>query len=332
MNPTLLRSAGLAAASLAVLGGLWWTYTTQYASPRSELEAQISRARERLSELDAALEDELLVRKKLRDAAKGTLGRKTDVVEHKFLAGLTALGERGGLSGVVASAGQPKGVLSPLTASNVRGVPTALKRALRARPDFEVVHGQLKGKGTLEQSLRTLASLQAQAWVHRVDGFSLRPIGKEDQFDLSVSVVTMLLPDLASDDENPAPIGEVSPAAEELWRAIASKNVFREPKPPAQPKSEVVVAKAGDPAPPLARPPSYDDWKLTGVVQGRGGVEAFLVNMKSGEKLTLQVGGRVLEAVLTGSGARGESAVFEIAGQRFEVSNGQLLSARRPVG
>jgi hypothetical protein len=172
--------------------------------------------------------------------------------------------------------------------------------------------------------------VQAQAWVHRVDGFSLRPVGKDDQFELGVSVLTMLLPDLAADDENPAPMGEVSGAAEEMWKPIASKNVFREPKPVAQPKSEVVVAKAGDQAKPLARPPSYEDWKLTGVVQGRTGAEAFLVNVKSGEKLTLQVGGRVLEAVLTG--ASGETAVFEIGGKRFEVSNGQVLSARRPLG
>lgn len=330
MSATLLRPLGIGGAALALVVGAWWTYRAQYATPRDESLASIETAKQRIVALNAALEDQFLVRKKLRDAAKGTLGKKTDVVEHKFLAGLTALGERGGLSGVVASAGQPKGVTSPLTASNLKGVPQPLRKALRASPDFEVVHGQLKGKGTLEQTLRTLASLQAQAWVHRVDGFSLRPIGKEDQFELGVSVVTMLLPDLAADDENPAPIGEVSPAAEETWKPIASKNVFREPKPVAPPKSEVVVAKAGDQAKPLARPPSYEDWKLTGVVQGRGGVEAFLVNVKSGEKLTLQVGGRVLEAVLTG--ASGETAVFEIGGKRFEVTNGQVLSARRPLG
>lgn len=330
MNTALLRPLGIAGVGLALTFGGWWTYRAQYAEPRDEALARLGAAKLQIGELKAALEDELLVRKKLRDAAKGTLGKKTDVVEHKFLAGLTALGERGGLSGVVASAGQPKGMTSPLTASNLKGVPSALKKALRASADFEVVHGQLRGKGTLEQSLRTLASLQAQAWVHRVDGFSLRPVGKDDQFELSVSVVTMLLPDLAADDENPAPIGDVSPAVEEMWKPIASKNVFREPKPPAQPKSDVVVAKADDSPKALARPPSYEDWKLTGVVQGRTGAEAFLVNVKSGEKLTLQVGGRVLEAVLLG--ASGETAVFEIAGKRFEVTNGQVLSARRPLG
>lgn len=330
MNTALLRTLGIGSACVALAAGAWWTLKTQYAGPRDELESQIKSAKQHIGELQSALDDDAIVRKKLREVAKNTLGKKTDVVEHKFLAGLTSLGERGGLSGVIASAGQPKGVASPLTASNVKGVPQPLKKSLRASPDFEVVHGQLKGKGTLEQSLRTLASLQAQPWVHRVDGFSLRPIGKDDQFELSVSVATMLLSDLASDDENPAPIGEVSPAAEEMWKPIASKNVFREPKPILQPKSDIAVAKAGEDVKPLPRPPAYEDWRLTGILQGRNGVEAFVINIKSGEKLTLQVGGRVLEAVLTG--ASGETAIFEISGKRFEVSNGQVLSARRPLG
>jgi hypothetical protein len=73
----------------------------------------------------------------------------------------------------------------------------------------------------------------------------------------------------------------------------------------------------------------YADWRITGVVESRLGTEVWLVNDRSKERLALAVGAQVADARLV-SGA-GERAVFEIAGQRFEVSNGQTLEERRPV-
>jgi hypothetical protein len=52
--------------------------------------------------------------------------------------------------------------------------------------------------------------------------------------------------------------------------------------------------------------------------------------VRSGERRTVQRGGTVLDAVLID--AAGERALFEIAGKRFEVFNGQTLSSRKPVG
>jgi hypothetical protein len=63
---------------------------------------------------------------------------------------------------------------------------------------------------------------------------------------------------------------------------------------------------------------------------GRFGPEAFSVNSKSGERRTVQKGGTVLDAVFVD--AAGEVAYVEIGGKRFEVLNGQALSARKPVG
>lgn len=330
MNPGVRRKMVIGGVGVALLAGAWWGYRDWYAMPRDELQVEIEGARGRVRALEGELEEGAAVRKRLRAIASGTLGKKIDVVEHKFLAGLTALGERDGLSGVVASAGAPKAQISPLTASGVKGVGTGMRRALRGNPDFEVVQGQIRGRGTLEQALRVLAEVQSQPWIHRVDSFTLRPVGKEDQFELSVGVMTLLLGDLAKDDEGAVKIAEISATAEAQWRPIAAKNVFREPIAPPKPPAPEVRTAQGEAPKALPKPPAYEEWKLTGIVEGRGGVEAMLTNAKSGEKVSLRIGGRVLDAVLREG--KGERAIFEIDGKRYEVSNGQMLSARRPVG
>src|SRR5262249_52805402 len=112
----------------------------------------------------------------------------------------------------------------------------------------------------------------------------------------------------------------VEPSAE--LAAIVQKNMFKEPA--------AAVAQAAPPAPANGAPPPppYADWKLTGVIESRLGVEAFLLNTKSGQRLTLAAGAAVIDAkFVTGAG---EKAVFEIGGQEYEVSNGQTLEQRRP--
>src|SRR5690606_7913656 len=124
---------------------------------------------------------------------------------------------------------------------------------------------------------------------------------------------------------------EPDAVAQERVMAILDKNVFKEPPPvvvaqaapPPTPQPQPVVQNVQPPPP----PPPYGDWKLTGIVHGRVGLEAFLVNVKTGQRLTLDVGAAVADARFVAG--TGERAVFEIGGQKFEIRNGQTLEQRR---
>jgi hypothetical protein len=187
------------------------------------------------------------------------------------------------------------------------------------------------GVGTLPQVLRTMAMVKAQPWTHRVESFSIRPEGKErERFSMKLNVATIFLPpDLAPKGElKDVPVTALAEGAEKAWSRFVGKNVFREP--PAAPQAPAPPAvAAAPPAPAAPARPAFEDWKLTGVVQSRLGIEAFLVNVKTNQRLSLPTGATVSEAKFVAG--EGERAVFEIGGETFEISNGQTLEQRRPV-
>jgi hypothetical protein len=171
--------------------------------------------------------------------------------------------------------------------------------------------------------MRTFATVRTQPWVHRVESFSLKPEGKErDRFTLSVGVATLIMPDLLVAGFTPPPVATLSESEALALGLIVAKNVFKQPPP------DQAVAQR-PPGPPPGPPSPYLDWKLTGVVEAGSRVEAWMHNTRSNERLTLGVGATVADAKLLAAG--GERAVFEIAGKRFEVFNGQTLEQRRPT-
>jgi hypothetical protein len=115
-----------------------------------------------------------------------------------------------------------------------------------------------------------------------------------------------------------------------MWRAVVAKNVFKKPSPADAPRPvEVARAPAGGeptPAQPQVFAP-YEDWKLTGIMNGRRGTEAFFTNVKTGAKVTVERGGQVL----TRSSSMGPARCHRRdRGKRFVLLNGQTLAARRP--
>lgn len=320
---------GGAGAAAAIFGA----YLFVYASPRDELLGKIKAARDEEQRLVGLLKQRAVVSKKLSEFGATTLGSKLDVVDKRFRDGLNQIAAQCGLGGVVVQTGQPQAHASPLRSA--KGVQSALKSAIGKlkEPDFQVVEGTLKGTGTLDQVLRALAAVQAQAWVHRVDDFSIKPRGKErEQFDLTVSVSTMIAPNLVTADKEPTVVS--APAAmEAMWSAVAGKNMFREPPPPAPPPAPppTVVAQTPTPAPTPAPPPPppYNDWRLVGLVKTAKGVEAWVLNTKTNERAVLSPGGKVLD--LTFVDGSGERAVFDLGGQKFAFVNGQVLGVRTPA-
>lgn len=298
-----------------------------YLAPREKLLAQIEQSRRAVRDLEERTEDRPRVVKRLRELAAGTLGKQQDLFEHRLRTGLNRVGERAGLASIEINHGSPAPAVNPLTTINQKNAGTSLRRALRGKPDFLVVRAQIKGEGTIEAALETIATLQAQPWIQRVEGFTLRPRGPGGRFELRVDVASLFAPDLASADSPEPVIAPPTARHENLWRAVLAKNVFM-PLPKADERASAPAhVLAVTPLPPPRAP--YEEYRLTGVVKSSQGVVAFLLNTRSGERITLLPGGRVLDAVLVDGS--GERAVFEITGQRYEILNGNSLAARRQI-
>lgn len=316
-------------AGIAVVAIATWGYRSAYSGPKGALVTQLAAARENAGRLEEELDGQRDLRRRIDVLAATTLGTKFDILEHRLRTGLSRVAEREGLSGVVVTNGQPQEQSNQALIGNKKVQPT-LRSQLRRSPDFAVVRGSVKGTGTLEQVLRAMGAVQAQAWVHRVESVSIRPSGKDrERFEVFMDVATVFAPGLGGRDAEPV-LADAPRELEPAWRAVASKNVFR--KPPAFEAGAAppvrVAAPGGAALGPVFAP--YEDWKLRGIVVGRRGAEAMFENTRTNVRLTVQKGGLVEDAVFV-DGA-GERAVIEIGGKRFELSNGQTLAARRPLG
>jgi hypothetical protein len=321
MNLPVWARPAIAGAVLLGASGLGYAYL--YAVPRNAIQGKLEAAQQLNAAYETELKDHKRVKDRLKAIAATTLAATPGQADARFRSALNDLAVGNGLTKVTVNTRGAADEANP--AGSAPKFQTALRGDLKRQKDFAVIGGDVEGHGTLQQVLKTASMVQAQPWVHRVDNFSVRPEGNDrERFVLKMGVATILMPaDLAPKDAPEPQIDPANDAAAKQWASIVEKNVFKEPSPPV-----AAAPSQPQPAPGPSTPP-YDEWKLTGVVESRLGVEAFLVNVKNGQRLTLPVGSAVADARFV-SGA-GELAVFEIAGQKFEVSNGQTLEQRRLV-
>jgi hypothetical protein len=313
------RLKGLFVGGLAAVAAMS-AYLKMYEWPREAKLDAIRRQEGTNASFETAIRDRTRVRAELSRFASQTIAARPDIAAERFRAALGDIATTCGLAAIEVNAAPPEASPNPAGSK----VTSSIRAQLQKQVDFSVLRADLAGTGTLEQALTTLAMLRAQPWVHRVDGFSLKPEDKDRQrFSLRVGVATLILPDAPKD--LPAPrIIPLDPEAATQWAGIVKKNVFREPPP-----MQVAIA---DQQPHLPEPPPappWGEWKLTGVIETRRRVEALMVNSKTKESTVLGVGSGVAGATFV-SGSR-EAAVFEIGGQKFEVVIGQTLEQRSPV-
>lgn len=317
-----IRPTLIVVALALVLGGCWYGYRRFFANERDALIKETAGLRSTAKAYEKELERQKSIRDRLSAVAATTLGKQFPRAEHRLRTGLSRIGQDAGLTDVVVSSSAPEDQKSP--AAHAKGMDIGMAKRLSKAPTFSVVKAQVRGTGTLPQVLQALATYDSQPWIHRVQGLSIRPVGRErDRFELKLDVATIWMPDLASDDPNDPSVVSPDEASVQAIAAITAKNVFRVPLPPAP-----VIAAAPTPEvrPAGAPAPAWGDWKLTGVTSGRRGLEALLVNTRSGDRLALAPGGVVLGATLV-SGA-GEEAVFELEGTKWTVRTGATLADR----
>ncbi len=326
--------AKFAAGGTALLIAGYSGYVYFYADPVAERREAIAREMEIAEKLDEQLDDLNTIRRGLRTFGATTLGKKEDLTIARFRDSLSAIAGQNGLTGIVVSSGPPTLVPSPTLRERI---PTGLKNKIKARRgDFYVIRGRIKASGAIESAVRTLAVIQAQQWAHRVEGFTLNPVGKDKEWvELQVDVATIFAPDLAPGDSEPLP-ADPAQGHDAIWRAVAAKNIFRNPPPPPtpipqQPTAVEIATQPSPQPPPIAPPPPppYQEWRVVGVIESSRGCEVTVINTRTGERAILNPGGSTLNAKLVRGD--GQIAVFEIDGQQYEFIPGQTLATRTPA-
>lgn len=197
MNVRVLVIAGIGVLAVGGIG--WFLADRLILREYREIVSQTEKYEADLAAAERGAAGSRDIKLGLRDAARTMLGAEQNVVEHRLRTLLSELSDKHGLEGVVVTHGRPRAAGNPAD-DRSSGVSRGLRRRLGERPDFAVVRGRVQGVGTLDEVVRTLAALRAQPWIHRVEGFSIEPEGKDREvFGLKADFATIFAPDLVSE-------------------------------------------------------------------------------------------------------------------------------------
>ena len=294
-------------AGVLLVGGVWWTYTTQFADPIRAARSEIESAQQALDAGAVHTRRRKETRRSLRELATNTLGRTTESVRDRLLAQLNGVATEAGLGAVrVSAAARARGQTNK-GAKDSRS--TFRSRDVRDRIDFYVLEGDLVGEGTYQQVVRALGLIESQPWLKRVRAVTLDPKDQGRRVEVRVKVEAAFVPEFS-----PAHAPSIAGMDEErlaLLTALVEKDGMTAPPPPAPPPpapspSPVQVASTNPKAGPRAKPkppkPPYHQWRVTGWVTDATGVEVWTRNAKNGNRKTLRPGSRLLGAVFHGVG------------------------------
>lgn len=316
------RTPILAASLLVGLLVVFLMYRSVHAKPMAEMRQRLSSWQAGKAQMESSLSDATRVHRQLGEIASQTLGHDPQIAEHRLRTLLTELCSDAGLSEYVISCKEPKGVGNPAAGEN----PREFSRAMRSTADFISQETVITASGSYDSCMRAVALFEAQPWLVRIDGVTLQPSSKDrKRFDLTATVMTIVLPDLATEDTG-ANASVHEPRAESLL-ALSERNPFI-----AVPEPEPVVAQAPpetDPAPPRPKPKPFGEWVVTGVMQTTDGGEVILSNSKTGASRSMKPGAEILGLRVSTVGV---GFVMVMEGESgYRVALGQSLAEREAV-
>lgn len=308
-----------------------WMIQKRYIVPKKELETAYANTRRAINERERDVERLSGVRRRLVAFSQTTLGNDPQTVTAALRAAINELVAASSAKIVTVSTSNPRGVLNPAAEARVLEYRS---RDVSRRPDFLVIDASLRAEGTLEQLARVAATVESQAWTHRVTGLQFAPKGRErDVFELSMDFSTVFIPDIPAPsrlESNESLWAAADPASLSAWSRLWSVDPFNPPVVVAQTPPETERRPRPPQPPPPPPPPAYGEWRITGVVNDpQNGPELWLVNTRTNDFRRLTVGERVLDAEFVS--AIGELATIKIGDSPFEVSLNQTLGDRREI-
>lgn len=318
MKRSVVIGAVIAASAVAVALG-YLGASGRLTGARSEQLARIDLFSGFLERVRAERQARPAVDARIRKVADRTLGPTAESVDSGLRGRLNRIGEELQLADLaVATDAEKERVPSPARSEMGR-----IDRKLRDEPDFVEVRGMISGEGTLDQGMRLLHRLEVEPWIKRIDQVRFDPTKGGERVRVLVRLTTLFIPGLSA-----APVPP--PSAEAMsgygrFAPFAQRNPFRLPPPPAPPPAAVVQKQA-------PRPPGFpwNQWKLTGRLDGPLGVEACLRNVATNATMTLAPGARLSDAEFVRFDA--DAALFRLSDADFLVDLGATMDQRRPSG
>lgn len=193
------------------------------------------------------------------------------------------------------------------------------QRAFREEPDFVEVRASVAMTGPFDSIISFVYALDAAPWLKRIESLRLDPETRTNSVKLSLRLSTIFVPQKGEFDED-LPTSPRWPR--ERYALLGKYNPF------ALSIAEVAAPVVPSiPSPGLSLDP-LSQWRLTGVVIGPDGEEAFLINTL--QKATLEVRPGDAFDGITFSHAEGEIATFSTQDGPFRVLVGSPLSEPLP--
>jgi len=255
-----------------------------------------------------------------------TLGSTAEACDAQLRSRLNRLGEEIGLRDFRVVTGT----------SSARGTPAKSEfgragadRALRDEMDFVEVSATVNGDGSLEQAMRLLHRIEIEPWLKRVDSVRFEQLGDGERLKIALKLTTLFLP--GRERQADLRVADADLAGFDRYRPLLAAHPFRVPPPVGPvPPSPPPTAIATDEPPTAALVPGfpYDQWQLTGLIDGPAGMEAWLRHRADGSAAVLQPGQSM--GGVTFLGFTADLAEFAAGGDRFRVQIGEPLSMRRP--
>ncbi|MBX3354180.1 MAG: hypothetical protein KF724_00600 [Phycisphaeraceae bacterium] len=253
---------------------------------------------------------------RIKSVANRTLGPNAETVDSGLRSRLNRIGEELQLTDLqVATEAEKERILSP-----ARSEMTRLDRTLREQPDWVEVRGVISGEGSLDQAMRLIHRLEVEPWIKRLDQVRLDPGRTGERVRVVVRLTTLFLEGVIGQPVPPPSAEAMSTYAR--YQPFVQRNPFRLPPPPPAPQPAVVQK-------PAPRPPGFpwNQWKVTGRLDGPLGVEACLRNVATNATLTLAPGTRISDAEFIGFEI--DAALFKMADALFLVELGATMDQRR---
>lgn len=259
-----------------------------------------------------------------RDAIlERSLGGELERVDAALRARLVAVGERFGLRELVVSTSSAVAVESPARREFKR---TARERSYRDEPDFVVLRAGISGEGTFEQIVDVIHAIDAAPWLKRIESVRLDPDADGRRIRLGLGVATIFEPDY-----EPVP-GELPPPTPKRVRGRYAELVASTPFAVPAVEPVPVASRPRKLRPPAPKVDPRTQWRLTGLIEGDPGSEAWFRHLGSGRTLTLLpdaeavLGGDVVVRLVE---VGGDIATLRIGNETCRVLVGSTLD--RPL-
>jgi len=221
-------------------------------------------------------------------------------------------------------------LLGTLAEAQLGNVQVDPGRTIELRGVYMKMPFSVRAQGSLSAMSRWLAAFYRVDHLHQLRDWSLKPIGKGSDLQLTATIEALILPEADRTDKLTTLAGGRldETRATTAMQTIAERNLFAPYVPPPPPAPPVVAVSAPPPPP----PPVFDEAKytfLTSVVSVSGEAEAWLTVRPTKQLLKLRTGDGIKVGRFEGTLTRIGRTEIEVEqdGKRRTVALGTPLNA-----